>query len=146
MPLSCCAPDMRSMRNGGDEAPKMQAAHSQVGRKDLQRPSYILTRNEGIFRGFGAMLGWHSPWRLPRSQTLFKDLTSSRDCSSDKARAFEAHVARAFLAFSLFLNKSSTGMLLITSLRLSSCSSSTRFFLSPMPQPNDAICGCIIRT
>jgi len=52
MPLSCCAPDMRSMRNGGDEAPKMQAAHRQVGRKDLQRPSYILTRNTGIFRGF----------------------------------------------------------------------------------------------
>ena len=53
MPLSCCAPDMRSMRNGGDEAPKMQAAHRQVGRKDLQRPSYILTRNEGIFTGIG---------------------------------------------------------------------------------------------
>ena len=52
MPLSCCAPDMRSMRNGGDEAPKMQAAHRQVGRKDLQRPSYILTRNDVIFRGF----------------------------------------------------------------------------------------------
>ena len=52
MPLSCSAPDIRSMRNGGDEAHKMQAAHIQVGRKDLQRPSYILTRNERIFSGF----------------------------------------------------------------------------------------------
>ncbi len=57
------------MRNGGDEAPKMQAAHRQVGRKDLQRPSYILTRNEGIFRGFGAtLLSYTSTTVVPLSE------------------------------------------------------------------------------
>ena len=52
-------------------SPKMQAAHRQVGCEDLQRPSFILTRNEGIFRGLSPDLMLYL-WVIPceRSRSL----------------------------------------------------------------------------